>query len=144
MKQLSLIEKAFFLKKTSLFRELDLDLLLAIAEKMPQDIYDANESVFEINQRATRMYFIVSGGVQIFDAREKPIFKLASEDFFGEESLLSELPRKYLAICTTKTLFLTLPPTSLLTILTECPSVALSLLQNYAKNIHNRFLKPSE
>ncbi len=37
MKQLSLIERAFFLKKVRLFSELDLDSLLAVAEKLHHD-----------------------------------------------------------------------------------------------------------
>ena len=42
----SLIEKAFFLKKMRLFSDLDLEILLAIAEKLHEDDYDKEEKVF--------------------------------------------------------------------------------------------------
>ena len=139
MKQLSLIEKSFFLKKIKLFQDLDLDLLVAIADKMHQDIYDANEKVFEIDQRANRMYFIVKGKVRITNKSNTPIEELSITHFFGDESLFNEKPRLYNATCITDTLFMTLTRTSLMTIISECPSVAIMLLQNYSKNLlYNR------
>lgn len=138
MKQLSLVEKAFFLKKHSLFNALDIDLLIAIGDKMNQDIYDPNEKVFEIDQRATKMYLVVSGKVALFDDKDNKITELKSEDFFGEEALFNEKNRSYMAICKTKTLFLTLSKATLITIISECPMISISLLEHFAKTISCR------
>jgi CRP/FNR family transcriptional regulator, cyclic AMP receptor protein len=135
MKQLSLIEKAFFIKKIRLFQDLDLDLLVAIADKMHQDIYDANEKVFEIDQRANRMYFIIKGKVVITSNTNTQLEELSETNYFGDESLFNEKPRLYNATCSTDALFMTLTRTNLMTIISECPSVAIMLLQNYSKNI---------
>jgi CRP/FNR family transcriptional regulator, cyclic AMP receptor protein len=135
MKPLSLIEKAFFLKKVKLFADLDLDLLLAIAEKLHHDEYDQNERIFALNQAANRMYLIVHGTIQILDERMRPLCDLGSGDSFGDESLFNEQPRSYAAICKSDAHLLTLSRSHLLSIISECPSVAVFLLQNYSQSL---------
>ncbi len=135
----SLIEKAFFLKKISLFSELELELLLAIAEKLHEDDYDANEKVFSSHQVANRIYFIVEGTVQILDEKNKVLSELFSGSYFGDESLFNEEPRAYSVICKSDALLLTLSRSHLLSIISECPSVAVSLLQAYSQKFPCRF-----
>jgi CRP/FNR family transcriptional regulator, cyclic AMP receptor protein len=141
MKQLSLVEKAFFLKKTALFNLLDLDLLIAIADKTNQDIYDPKELVFEKDQRANKLYIIVSGRVNVLNDNDEKITELKEEDCFGDEALFNNNQREYTIVCETQTLFLTLAKTHLMTIISECPSVAVALLQYYTKNTGCRHLK---
>ncbi len=131
----SLIEKAFFLKKVRLFSDLELELLLAIAEKLHEDDYDAGEKIFIPGQVANRIYFIEEGTVQICDERLKPFSELSRGDYFGDESLFNEQPRCYAALAKTDSLFLTLSRSNLLSIISECPSVAVSLLQTYSQQI---------
>ena len=131
----SLIEKAFFLKKVRLFSDLELELLLAIAEKLHEDDYDAGEKIFIPGQVANRIYFIAEGTVQISDERMKPFYELSKGDYFGDESLFNEQPRSYAALSKTDALFLTLSRSHLLSIISECPSVAVSLLQAYSQQI---------
>lgn len=131
----SLIEKAFFLKKVRLFSDLDLELLLAIAEKLHEDDYDSGEKIFGPGQVANRIYFIQEGIVQVCDERMKPFCELHPSDYFGDESLFNEQTRNYGVVCKTDSLFLTLSRSHLLSIISECPSVAVSLLQAYAQQI---------
>src|SRR5690606_27775419 len=123
----SLIEKAFFLKKSRLFNELDLEILLAIAEKLHEDDYDKDEKVFTPGQVANRIYLIAEGHVQIYDEQRRLLSELHVGDYFGDESLFNEQPRSYSAICKTDTVFLTLSRSQLLSIISECPSVAVTL-----------------
>lgn len=145
MKQLTLIEKAFFLKKVKPFADLDLDLLLAIAEKAGIDDYDQNERVFVSQQAANRMYFIMQGVIEIFDEQMRPLGILTANDYFGDESLFNEQSRSYTAICKTDALLLILSRSHLLSIISECPSVAVFLLQSYAQQFPCRLAaaKPS-
>lgn len=131
----SLIEKAFFLKKVRLFTDLELELLLAIAEKLHEDDYDAGEKIFIPGQVANRIYFIESGTVQICDERLKSFSEIGIGDYFGDESLFNEQPRCYAAVAKTDSLFLTLSRSHLLSIISECPSVAVALLQAYSQQI---------
>lgn len=138
MKELTLIEKAFCLKNISIFKDLDLDLLLAIADKMHQDIYDKNEKVFEINQIGKNIYFIEEGAVQILDENNNEIKTLQQNDFFGDESLFSDQPRAYGVTCSEDTLLLSLSKTNFYGIISECPTVAISLLNAYSLSKKNR------
>ena len=131
----SLIEKAFFLKKVRLFNELDLELLLAVAEKLHEDDYDAGEKIFTPGQVANRIYFIAKGTVQIFDDKMRPLCELGPGDYFGDESLFNEQARAYAASCKSDALFLTLSRSHLLSIISECPSVSVSLLQAYSQQL---------
>lgn len=134
----SLIEKAFFLKKSKLFSPLDLEILLAIAEKLYEDDYDKNETVFAPGQVANRVYIIYTGSVDI-SLGDIKLKKLTTGDFFGDESLFNDQSRGYTAICNQDTLLLTLSRSHLLSIITECPSVAVTLLQYYSQKLPCRF-----
>ncbi len=134
----SLIEKAFFLKKVRLFSDLDLELLLAIAEKLHEDDYDAGERVFHPGQVANRIYFIEHGTVEICDEKMKPLCTLGVGDYFGDESLFNERSRCYGSQAKTDAIFLTLSRSHLLSIISECPSVAVALLHAYSQQISCR------
>jgi CRP-like cAMP-binding protein len=131
----SLIEKAFFLKKVRLFHELDLELLLSIAEKLHEDDYDAGEKIFTPGQVANRIYLIAEGGVLIADEKMRSLAELGPGDYFGDEALFNEQLRSYVALCKKDALFLTLSRSHLLSVISECPSVAVSLLQSYAQQL---------
>ncbi|MFA5250574.1 MAG: cyclic nucleotide-binding domain-containing protein [Parachlamydiales bacterium] len=133
MKELSLIEKAFFLKKVPLFEELDLDLLVAISDKMHQDFFDAKDKIFEVNGKASRMYFIVQGEIELLDKENQPFQILSATNFFGDEALFAGSQREYQARCLKETLLLTLSKTNLFNVISECPSIAIALLSHYAQ-----------
>lgn len=136
MKQLSLIEISFFLKKISIFEELDLDFLLSIADKISQDIYDKDEKIFIIDQNPLKMYFINEGSVGLYDRKNNLIKTLFKENFFAEEDIFKNSLRSYSAICLKDSLLLSIPKEALFAIISEIPSVAISFLKNYAKRIY--------
>ena len=61
MTRLTLIDKAFLLKRTPLFSALDLDLLLTIADKLGLVAFEPKDWIFVAEEEANRMYFIVKG-----------------------------------------------------------------------------------
>lgn len=144
MKRLTLIDKAFLLKRTPLFGALDLDLLLSIADKLGVATFDEDDFVFFANEEANRMYFIVKGQVAIRSSSSTQICTLKDTDFFGEESLFNSKPRGYEALCLTDTTLLTLSRTNLYSIISECPSVAVGFLQVYASAVQFRPIKQIE
>lgn len=144
MKRLTLIDKAFLLKRTPLFGNLDLDLLLSIADKLGVAFFEEDDFVFFANEEANRMYFIVKGKIAIRTPESVPICTLKDTNFFGEESLFNNQPRGYEALCLVETVLLTLSRTNLYTIISECPSVAMGFLQVYASAIDFRPIKQDE
>jgi len=135
----SLIENAFFLKKLRPFSELELELLLAIAEKLHEDDYDKNEKVFTRGQVANRIYFVAKGMVEICDRHNRPICELREGEYFGDESLFNDGPRAYSATCKSDSILLSLSRSHLLSTISECPSVAVFLLQTYSSKLACRF-----
>jgi CRP-like cAMP-binding protein len=135
MKKIGLIDKAFLLKRTPLFSSLDLDLILAAADKLGLSLYDPGEVIFAQGEEAHKMFFIARGAVNLI-ANDLTV-SLAPLDFFGDEALFNEKPRMYEARAASETALLTMTRTNLLTIISECPSVAVGLLQVYsAKGRH--------
>ena len=134
MKEFNLIETSFLLKKTSLFKEVDLDMLVSIADKAHQDIYQAGEKVFSQGDKAYRLYIIAKGSVGIFHPSETQICTLIDTDFFGDESLFNEDTRAYDAVCFSETLFITISKPLLMNIISESPQVAIALLETFAQN----------
>lgn len=133
MNNLTLIDRAFFLKKMPLFSMLDLDILLAISDKLHIVTFEKGQTIFGIQEDAYRMYFLVKGCVEIQGSSQNILATLEADDFFGEEALFSEQPRAYSAVCKTDVMVLALSKTNLLTIIFECPSVAVGLLQAYTR-----------
>lgn len=143
MKQLTLIDKAFLLKRTPLFAMLDLDLLLVISDKLETLRLDDGDVVFAVSEPGTRVYFVVKGSILLEAENGKQIAEISTPDFFGDESLFSEKPRAYLAKSVGESLLLSLSKTNLLTIISECPQVAIGLLQAYTTSNQIRLRKES-
>jgi len=138
MQPLTLIEKALILKKTRMFSQLDLDALLAIADRLSLIKLDIDETIFDIQEQAYSMYFIVKGTVEIQCSNSDVSASLKDDHFFGEESLFSSRPREYRAFAKEETTVLTLPYTDLLAIIHEYPKVAIGFLEVYAKVVSIR------
>ncbi len=136
--KLNLIDRAFLLKKTELFGSLDLDLLLTIADRLELITHRAGEMVFQLDQDAHRMYLIVDGRILIQDKEGEILAELPSGEFFGDEALFHERPRTYVAISKSPVTLLALSRSHLLSIIAECPSVAIALLEAYTRTIDFR------
>ncbi len=136
--KLNLIDKAFLLKKTSLFGSLDLDLLLTIADRLEMVTYRIREKIVGLDKDAHRMYLIVDGKVLIQDKEQKALAELTAGDFFGDEALFHERPRAYEAICDTPLTLLSISRSHLLSIIAQCPSVGIALLEAYARGTEFR------
>ncbi len=129
MRPLNLIDKAFLLKKTPFFASLDLDLLLTLSDKTELRHCNDEDLIFRKGQDANQMYLVVTGEVEV-DRSTRPEL-LRTGEFFGDEAIFNEKPRAYTATCRGKTLLLTMTRNHLLSIIAQCPSVAIALLKKY-------------
>lgn len=131
--QPTLVEKAFLLKRNSLFQSLDLDLLLILAEKAEFITAQKGAVLFEFGQETNQMYLIIEGSVEI--SSTQPLALLFKHAAFGDESLFNQKPHAYRALCMENCSFLVLSRNHILGIVEQSPSFALSLLEIYTKNI---------
>ncbi|MGM0440414.1 MAG: cyclic nucleotide-binding domain-containing protein [Chlamydiota bacterium] len=128
MKKLTNIDKAFNLKKIYLFKKLDLEVLIAIADKAEELFFREGDEIFHQKQDANHMYFVIEGVVKITPPQTTST--IDQHHFFGEESLFNEKPREYSAYCLADCHLLTLSKGHLLTIIYEFPSVAVQFLKH--------------
>ncbi len=138
MKHLTLIDKAFFLKRTPLFSSLDLNMLLPLADKLALAAFDPQDYLFVAGEEAHRMYFILKGEIDIYSGTGRLICRLKKGDFFGEESLFNNKPRAYSALSPVRSEVFTLSRSNLFAIISEYPSVALGFLQVYTSALDIR------
>lgn len=129
---LSMVEKAFLLKKTDLFSGTDLDLLLAVAENLAILSCEKGSSVFKNGQKARRLYFLIEGCVEVANERNHTLAVLHPVDYFGDEALFSDTTRAYSVHCMKDSLMLTLSRSNLFHLIEECPWVALTFLRHYS------------
>lgn len=135
MKALTLIDKAFLLKKTKLFGTLDLDLLLIISDKLDIAIFEPSTKILALGEGGSRMFLIADGEVSIKDRSKEDLAELTTGEFFGDEALFSQNGQEYDAIAKTRVRCLRLSRTHLLSIIDQCPAIALSLLEAYTKTL---------
>jgi CRP/FNR family cyclic AMP-dependent transcriptional regulator len=130
---MNLVDRAFFLKMNPLFRSLELESLLAIADKTKVQLVAGEHSLFQEGEEAHHMYIIVEGSVQLQCQRSQKRKELSVHDFFGEEALLNQRSRAYSARSLEKTSLLPLSRTHLYEIMRQVPEVGIQLLQVYAE-----------
>lgn len=135
MKLPNQIEKAFLLKKTFLFADLNLEHLFAIAGKIEVQVLDKGDYIFKNNQAALHIYIIEKGQVQLVNQDNDTLIELSEGDLFGDEALFNDQLYHYKAKCLSKCHLLTLTKKHLTAIISECPSVAINLLEAFASQI---------
>jgi CRP/FNR family transcriptional regulator, cyclic AMP receptor protein len=133
----TLVDRALFLKRTHLFGDLDLDVLLPISDILEELLFQPAETVFSEGQEARAIYLILSGLVTIH-LGDGSLCQLGPGELFGDESIFNTRPREYKAVASEPTRLLSLSYSNLLTVLSECPSVALNLIEEYAASVQFR------
>lgn len=132
MKPFDLIEKAFLLKNTTIFKSLDLDALLSIAEKLELTTYPPQTKIFDIGEEALHLYLIIEGQITIKNQELQTT--ISSGEFFGDEHLFSGKRRTYLAESLSQITVISLLKSQLYSIISQCPNIALQWLESYAKH----------
>ncbi len=143
MKKLNLIEKSFLLKKTFLFADLNIEELLAIADKSETFTLDKGDYIFYNDQTPLHIYIIAEGTIQLLTPSLEPLTTLSPGGLFGDEALFGDTTHRYRAKTLEKCQLLALTKKHLTTIISECPSVAIHLLEAFAKHVSFRHATPS-
>ncbi len=88
----SLYERIRFLRSVPVFRSLESDDVLQLAQRMEQEETPAGATVFEQGDPGADLYLVVRGEVAIRDG-ERTLASMGSSDFFGELALLDHQAR---------------------------------------------------
>ena len=86
-------KRVLFLKKIHLFRELNDNQLLEVAEKFSEESFDVGDVILEQGVLADSFYLIYSGKVRVYrrrDRQEQKLATLVGGDYFGEMEILGK------------------------------------------------------
>jgi CRP-like cAMP-binding protein len=127
------------LKKTDLFKEVELTLLQALVERMQQEHYDSGAVLFREGDVGDAMYIIQSGSIRIFmndeAGNEIPLTRYGQNEIFGELSPIDELPRSASAAASDDLEVLVLHRQDFLDFLNERPQIGLAMMRSLSRRL---------
>jgi len=129
------------LKNVTLFSILKDDEIHAISKITTLKNYDKNSMVFQEGEIGDSLYVILSGKVKIslFDdeGKEYILDVIGKEGFFGELSLIDELPRSANVITTENSEFLVIHRRDFVRLLLENPAISISILKTLSRRMRS-------
>jgi len=127
-------KKRDLLRKVGLFAEMTERSLTAIASKAVDIDFDAGQYVVRQGQVGTGFYLITGGRAKVVRGGQV-LHRLGPGDFFGELSVLDQLPRMAHVITEEPTTCLALASWDFSKLLEENPKITISLLREVARRL---------
>ena len=129
-----------FLKRVSMFEDLDQRSLEAIANAAVEQRYETGQEIVRQGDTGVGAFIIRSGKVDIVqdrEGKEQKIATLGPGDVFGEMALLDEFPRSATVRAVEPTVCLGIQRWHFRGILESHPQIALALLPVLTKRLRN-------
>lgn len=129
-----------FLKRVSLFEDLDRRSLEAIANAAVEQAYTAGQEIVRQGDTGVGVFIIKNGRVEVIQDRpghQHRLAELKSGDVFGEMALLDEFPRTATCRAIEPTTCLGIQRWHFRGILESHPQIALALLPVLTKRLRN-------
>jgi len=127
-------KKRDLLRKVGLFAEMTERSLTAIAAKTVDIDFDAGQYIVRQGQVGTGFYLITGGRAKVVRGGQV-LNRLGPGDFFGELSVLDQLPRMAHVITEEPTSCLALASWDFSKLLEENPKITISLLREVARRL---------
>ena len=127
------------IKTVNLFSILKDNEIEAILRITTHKSYPKSYMVFQEGEKGDALYIVVKGKVKVSlygeDGREYILDIIGKDGFFGELSIIDELPRSANVITTEESEFLVIKRADFLRLLTENPSITISILKILSKRL---------
>ncbi|MCX5812244.1 MAG: Crp/Fnr family transcriptional regulator [Proteobacteria bacterium] len=127
------------IKTVHLFSALKYNEIEAISRITALKRYPKGYVVFQEGEQGDALYIIVNGKVKVSiydeDGREYILDIIGKDGFFGELSLIDELPRSADIITTEDSTFLVIKRVEFLKLLVDNPVITLSILKTLSKRL---------
>ncbi|KRT77351.1 MAG: hypothetical protein XU14_C0014G0003 [Armatimonadetes bacterium CSP1-3] len=127
-------EKIAWLRTVPLFKEVSPRSLALIADKVTVIEYPAGRYIVRQGQVGTGCYLIIRGRVRVERSGEA-LSRLGPGDFFGELSVLDQLPRIAHVVTEEPTVCLGLASWDFTKLLEQNPKITLSILREVARRL---------
>lgn len=131
------------LRGFNIFSDWTDDELVFITQYLEEENMQKNQTLFEQNNPANRMYFIKSGCIELkFSTETNNMARLArlkSGDTLGEMSIIDDLPRSAAAVAFVDTTLISITKDKFYRFINECgKETAVKLLINLAKSLSSK------
>jgi CRP-like cAMP-binding protein len=127
------LSKLDYLARVSIFAHLKNEDLRRLTEKSQHCSFTPGETIIMEGERDRRLYFLISGRVNIFKrygtAKEKLLRTLEPPSYFGEIALIDDLVRSATVVAIENTQALCLNQWDLHQAIEKYPAIAIELLQ---------------
>lgn len=127
------------LGRVALFAGLSDEAISAIATKCRWLRFQPDEQVFDKESDTLDVYFVVEGAVRILvysaNEREVTLATFSAGEYFGELAAIDRKPRSARVVATESALLASLPGPAFIECMTQYPSLALRVLERFARII---------
>lgn len=127
------------LRKISLLDGIDESVLEHISKFVHYKTVDKGETIIHKGSPGESMLFLLSGRLQVVDfsedGREIGLSFLEASDYFGELSIIDNLPRSASVVAIEKSTFASLPRAKALDLIYDNPLIAARLLNRLAEKV---------
>jgi CRP-like cAMP-binding protein len=124
------------LQGMSLFADLSRAQLEEVAHTFDEEVFEPDQRVLRRGLRGTSFYVIVDGEAMVL-VEGRQIGSMGRGDFFGEISVLLDIPPSADVVAKQTLRCISLPATGLREFLMRHPPVALRMLQVQARRLHD-------
>jgi hypothetical protein len=142
-----LIETVLFLKETQVFMEVDVAVLLHVAEKLENRAFTASQSIVKSGQKSGGLYFIKKGQVEVTQPRKGRnlrITVLGPRDSIGELSALNDTTASADCTAITPVEGFFLPSGVLSQLLHQHPRLSIGVIRMLSHRLTSTTLRLSE
>ena len=133
------LERKAFLKKITLFQDLDDELLRFLAEEVRERVYPEGKVIVCQGEPGGTCHVITRGRVRVFmigeDGYEMAFYIMGPGEIFGEMSLFEDLPRSASVAALEETHTLGLDQEVMFRCLQRSPALAMRLLQSLSARL---------
>jgi hypothetical protein len=143
----SLIETVLFLKETQVFMEVDVAVLLHVAERLEAKTITASQPVVRAGEKSGGLYLIKSGQVEVTQPRKGKNLRIAvlgPRDSVGELSALNDTPATADCTALTPVDCYFLPTSVLATLLHQHPRLSIGLIRMLSHRLVHTTLRVSD
>ena len=129
------------LRKIPLFKELDDDELLKVAEIAIKKNFPGGSIIFREGEKGDSLFLIVYGSIRILKTSERgeeEIVRLASGSVFGELALIDDSPRSATAITLENSELLDITRDNLNNLVEKYPVIGVKIFKAFSKLITSR------
>jgi CRP-like cAMP-binding protein len=142
-----LIETVLFLKETQVFMEVDIAVLLHVAEKLENRSFLASQPLVQAGQQSGGLYLIAKGQVEVTQARKGRNLRIAvlgPRDSIGELSALNDTPATADCTAITPVSCYFLPSAVLANLLHQHPRLSIGLIRMLSHRLMSTTLRVSD